>query len=293
MTLYLGPAGGLLSFPSPARDMQRDPVVNIADQVTLGGVHRTQRLGKTARQFQCGWVWLGENDYNALDDLMSGAYGPGPMILMDPGETNLLPVQAGTGTTQLPGTTAPFNANTGTISSVASALSARGRAVQWVVPASSALAADLNVGAGVNDLTPVRANTSYVGSVYAWLASGTGFTAACELEWYDVTGTVIGSAVQGSGVALTTSPQRLTVTAASPATAAYGQITLTNSLLTSGSLTVLSDRWQIREAPDSGLWTVGPAAVRVTLMSLAPRIQLQAGAPASRHNVQLVMQEVG
>jgi hypothetical protein len=293
VTLYLGPAGNLLAFPSPARDMQRDPVANIAQKVTLGGVNRTQRLGKTSRAFKANWVWLGESDYNALDDLMSGAYGPGPMILMDPGETNLLPVQAGTATTQQPGTTAPFNANTGTITSVASALSARGRAVQWVVPASSVLAADLNVGAGVNDLTPVRANTPYAASMYAWLASGTGFTAACELEWYDVAGAVIGSAVQGTGVALTTSPQRLTVTAAAPATAAYGQITLTNSVLTSGSLTVLTDRWQIREAPDNGLWTVGPSAVRVTLMSLSPRAQLQAGAPSSRHNVELELLEVG
>jgi hypothetical protein len=52
VTLYLGPAGNLLAFPSPARDMQRDPVANIAQKTTLGGVNRTQRLGKTSRCLQ-------------------------------------------------------------------------------------------------------------------------------------------------------------------------------------------------------------------------------------------------
>jgi hypothetical protein len=291
MSLYLGVPGNLLPIRDPARGVSRAPVLNVVDQQLLSGRHRTQRIGTPRTRYQCHWNWLAEADARVLRELWLGTYGPGPLVLMDPAEVNLLPPNIAAGTTQLADTTG-WNATVGTISSATSTLALRGRALQWVVPASGALAADLNAGATTADLTPVRAGVTYTVRMQAWLASSTGFTAAAELEWYDVTGAVIGSAVQGTGVALTTSPQQLTVTAAAPAGSAYAQVTLTNSALTSGSLTVLTDRWVLRQAAgDDGTWSVGPAAVRVSILEMP--LALQLATPGSRHDVDLTLQEVG
>jgi hypothetical protein len=290
VTLYLGRPGNLLALPSPARGMGRTSTVAVVDHVLLGGGHRTDRMGLPRRSIKLSWNWLSESDYATLDDLFSGSYGPGALAMLDPAEVNYLPVNAATGTTQTQDTIG-YNATVGTISSVTSALSLRGRAVQWVVPASASLVADLNIGSTIADLIPIRPGVVYTGAVVAWLASSTGFTAACELEWYDSSGAVIGSAVQGSSVALTTSAQRLTVTSVSPSTAAYAQVTLTNAALTSGSLTVLADRWMLRDTPDDGTWTVGPRALRVAMLTLDPSLQLQS--PGSRHDVSCELQEVG
>lgn len=291
MSLYLGLPGQLLAIRDPARDLDRTPVLNVVEQQLLSGRVRTQRLGIPRTRYGLHWNWLSEDDVRKLRELWLGTYGPGNLILMDPAEVNLLPPHVASGTTQL-GDTTGLAATVGTISSVTSTLSLRGRAAQWVVPASSAGAADLMAGTTVADLTPVRANVAYTLRMQAWLASGAGFTAAAELEWFDSAGAAIGSPVAGTGVALTTSPQQVSVTANAPSTAAYVQATLTNSALTSGSLTVLTDRWMLRAAAgDDGAWSVGPAAVRVSMIELPNKLQLQT--PRSIHNVDLTLQEVG
>jgi hypothetical protein len=291
MSLYLGVPGNLLAIRDPARDLDRTLILAVAEQQLLSGRVRTQRIGTPRTRYGLHWEWLAETDARILRELWLGTYGPGNLILMDPAEVNLLPPNIASGTTQLADTTG-LAATVGTISSVTSALSLRGRAAQWVVPASSALAADLNAGSTTADLTPVRANVTYTLRMQAWLAASTGFTAAAEVEWFDAAGVAIGSPVAGTGVALTTSPQQVTVTAAAPATAAYVQATLTNSLLTSGSLTVLTDRWILRAAAgDDGTWSVGPAAVRVSMIELPKKLQLQT--PRSIHDVDLTLQEAG
>jgi hypothetical protein len=291
VSLYLGVPGNLLAIRSPARGVDRSSALTVVDQALLSGRHRTQRIGTPRTQYKLHWPWLAEADVRVLRELWLGTYGPGPLAFFDPAEVNLLPPNIAAGTTQLADTTG-WNATVGTISSATSTLALRGRALQWVAPASGALVADLNAGATVADLTPVRAGVTYTARMQAWLASGTGFSGAAELEWYDVSGAVIGSAVQGSGVALTTSPQQLTVTAAAPTGSAYVQVTLTNSALTSASLTVLTDRWALRQAAgDDGTWSVGPAAVRVSILELP--LALQLATPGSRHDVDLTLQEVG
>lgn len=84
------------------------------------------------------------------------------------------------------------------------------------------------------DATPVTAGTTYTFSVYVARTAATAISVSPRILWYDLNGALL-SETTGSTTALTTSLQRLSVTAAAPANAALARVAVANETVLAGS----------------------------------------------------------
>ena len=114
-------------------------------------------------------------------------------------------------------------------------------------------------------------------------------------EWYNSAGVIIGSAVFGTGVALSTSvfTTQVTHTATSPSTAAYGIGLFFNSTTTGGAITTYLDEAQIEEASSVNTWRVGAGTPSVAVESFNVAVQKAVTSTgASNRDVELVLLEL-
>lgn len=109
---------------------------------------------------------------------------------------------------------------------------------------------------GTNGM-PVSANTQYTGSLYIQKSSGTDVDITPIIQWYTAAGASISTSTGSTTTGLTSSYTRLTVTATSPANAAYASV---GFKITSGVNTTSTyhyDQIQFEQGSSATTWVQG------------------------------------
>jgi hypothetical protein len=293
--MLIGPAGNLFTIMNPKPGLNREPSVPQVEHATLNNIHRVDNMGFPKRQYSMDFPLMTIADYNVLNALKLGAYGPGPFVYIDPVVTNLLPPNAATATAQTHGLDGGWNTNVGTLVAAANTTALLGWSPTWVVPTSTGIGnADLNIGSSITDFIPVQVSTQYTFQIRTWSTGAATFAPKAEVEWYDALGVAIGSPVQGSAQVLSGTPVQCSVTATSPSNAAYVQVTLTNSAATVAQVTVFCDQLMLATASGVGTWAADLGQPRVAIMDLKPGVQrLLDPWVGTRQDISMVLQEVG
>lgn len=290
---YLGPAGALVQLPSPAPGYEPAEVLRAGTHELLGGGNVRDRLG-IRRRITLAWPALSDDNYSLVRGLVRSL---GPFRYLDPTERNLLtPNQAG-GSDDLRTIEGVSARTQGTITSSTTFARSGQRSLAWAT--GSALAATdrgyaLRTSSTVDATwTAVRPSIAYTVSAYARTSAAVSMKAG--MEWYDAAGTIIGSAVFGSGVPLSTSNfnTRVTHTATSPSNAAYAVGLLLNSTTTGAAITTYADEFQLEEAGSVGTWRLGVGSPLVAVEGFSASVPLaDATLGFAWHEVELVLVEL-
>jgi hypothetical protein len=290
---YLGYPGSLMQLPSPAPGYEPVDVVRGGTHELLSGGNVRDRLG-VRRRFVLSWPATSDASYVLLRSLTRL---PGPYRYMDPLELNLLTENQSIGTDELR-TTEGFSAFTqGTVSSSSTFARSWSRSLAWAT--GTALAATdrgvrlfTDVGAVDRTWAAVRPSTQY--TISGYLRSTAAVSMSAGINWYDTAGVLITS-VAGAGVALSTSNfnTRVTHTATSPSTAAYGVGKFLNTTTTGAAITVYFDELQLEEGSSASSFRLGVGTPLVSVDSLGHSILLADGTVGyALHQTELVLLEL-
>lgn len=291
---WLGPAGALVQLPSPSMSGYQ-----ATDQLR-GGFHDLMGGGAVRdriparRQFLLPYEAMLDDSYAALRTL---ARLPGPLRYLHPFERNLLTVNQSTGTDELRSTDGVVARFQGAASSTTTQARSGTRSIAWA--SGTALAA---TGRGVylynststidGTWAVVRPSTQYTLSGYLRTTAAVSMQAL--FDWHDATGAYLSTNV-GTGTALSTSAwTRVSLTATSPATAAYGIGAWLNSTTTGAAITVYHDDLQLEEAAAATAWRLGAGTPLVAVDALENTVVVtRAATGVTYHQVELVLQEIG
>lgn len=290
---YLGPAGSLTALPSPAPGYAPvDEIRGGTHELLAGSVRDRLRV---LRRYTLSWPGLTDDNWATVRQMM---LLPGPHRYLDPLERNMLTPNQAHGTDHLRSTEG-FSARTqGTISSSTTFFRSGSRAAAWAT--GSALGSTdrgyvLRTSTTVDATwTAVRPSVGY--TISGYLRTSATVSVKAGFEWYDSAGVIIGSAVFGSGVSLSTSnfTTRVTHTATSPSTAAYAVGLFFNSTTTGGAITVYLDEAQIEEAAAVTGWRIGGGTPLVSVDSLDHSIVVADGLlGVAYHAAELQLLELG
>jgi hypothetical protein len=280
---WLGPAGSLVQLPNPQAGYSPGILIKAGTHDLLGGGHVQDRLG-IRRRFTLTWPWQTDTNHVIVAQLVRAL---GPFRYLDGAERNQLTANQSTGTDDLR-TTEGFSARTqGTISSSTAQFRSGQRSAAWAT--GSALGSTnrgfvLATSTTVDDTwTAVRPSTAY--TISGYLRTTAAVSIKAGFEWYDSAGAIIGSAVFGTGTALSTSnfTTQVTHTATSPSTAAYGLGLFLNSNTTGGAITVYLDEAQIEEAGSVNAWRVGAGTPSVAVEGYSVGVQKVVTATGATH----------
>lgn len=137
MTFYFGkPALGLVALPSPLTGLTPTSDRNSTTHTASSGGRTVDFARRTRRTFTLGWKALDPVSYSVLEEFYTGARGPGPFALLDPGRRNHLTAQQSGATSQY-NDASGFTVAAGSGEAVASSAGPvlRGpRALRWTVP---------------------------------------------------------------------------------------------------------------------------------------------------------------
>lgn len=265
---YLGPVGALQALPLVGGEVNAGLDLSAATQRALGGARTVDYVGAPKRIYQFSGEALTTDELSVLEALALGAYGFGPLVLLDPWRTNQLDENLATGTGAL-ATTEGFMAVTGSITSSTAQPSRGLRSLAWAVTAVSqrmVTGALANVTAAQVTDIPVLPSTSYAAAVKARLSASTG-SARLDAYWFTAAGAAISSST-GTAAALSTGgTTTLSVVATSPATAALLRLSVTNTAYLAAT-TIYLDDWQLAMATSVPAWTMGTGVPRVAITEL-------------------------
>jgi hypothetical protein len=295
MTIYLGPAGNLQALPYMGRGVGAALDLGAAVQRTLGGPRTVDYIGTPKRSYQLSREFLTADELSILEGLALGAYGPGPLILIDPWRRNLLTANqaaAGDASHDLTGWTGSATAVLSLIGPD-STLALRG---QYAVRATMGTTGS-NQGPRLGDgstaaqviatACPVMPGLTHTASGWLRLASGTASSWRPVLAWYTTAGTasVINPASTGTASTPTGTWSQRVVTGTAPSDAAYvlprfdtsptvvHAVDFDDVILTQGTSTI---------------WTMGTGVPRVAFTDLGDTYPI-----FDNHNVSISLQEVG
>jgi hypothetical protein len=288
--IYCGPAGALVKLPAHAQDMEYPLVRPSAVQILGDGGQVVHRFGRGRRRYGKRWQDLGPDDLSVIERLY---LLPGPLILDDPNRRNRLTANQSSGSDtgrDITGAMARFQ---GTLASSTAQSRSSPRSFAWAT--GSALG---STGRGIYLYTintavdhtwhPVRPSTTY--TVSGYLRSTAAVSMLAGFDWHDATGTYISTSA-GSGVALSTVNfnTRVTFTATSPSTAAYGIPLFTNSTTTGAAITVYLDDPMVEEASAASAHVLGTGVPRVVPVGDLEAVSRMFGYASPG----IVLQEVG
>ena len=292
---YLGYPGALQALASPAPGYSAEDVIRGGTHELLSGGNVRDRVG-VRRRYTLPWPAMTDASWHVVRSLVRI---PGPFRYQDPIEPNLLTANQSLGTDELRTTDGIIARFQGTVSSSTAQQRSWQRAAAWAT--GTALAATdrgfylYNSNTAVDSTwTAVRPSTQY--TVSGYLRSTAAVSMKAGWDWHNAAGTYLSTDL-GSGVALSTSNfnTRVTHTATSPSTAAYGIPIFLNSNTTGAAITVYLDEVQMEQAAAASTFRAGVGTPWVSVESLAHDIVLADGATtgAAIHNVELSLLEVG
>jgi hypothetical protein len=231
--IYFGRPGKLVTLPWPKGDLGKPYERQTFDFVTGSGFHQVSSLAAGSRPYTIGWEALHVDNFAKLSQYRIGANGPGPWVLIDPSEPNLMPanVSAATGlyadATELisvggTGGTAGSNSNATYIHRTTGY-----RSISWRFLASPIDTAPvLRVQPLYRNWygIPVVVGLPYTFSSWARVDGvvETNATLSARIQWWDAAGALLSEST-GGDVAVT-GWQRLSVTATAPANAVYADV---------------------------------------------------------------------
>lgn len=291
----LGYPGALVVLPSPAPGYAPVDEVRAATHELLSGVNVRDRIG-VRRRWTLSWPAMTDASWATVRAL---ARIPGPFRYVDPLEPNMVTENQSVGTDATRTTDGIVARFQGTVSSSTAQQRSWQRAAAWAT--GTALAATdrgfylYNSTTAVDSTwTAIRPSTQY--TVSGYLRSTAAVSMKAGWDWHDSTGIYLSTSL-GTGVALSTANfnTRVTHTATSPATAAYGIPIFLNSTTTGAAVTVYLDEVQMEQAAAASIFDIGAGTPWVSVESLGHSIVVADGATtgAAVHDVSLVLLEVG
>lgn len=206
MTFYFGRASaGLVALPPPGKGLTPTLERQSTVHESSSGGRVVDLASRTRRTFALSWTDLDPAALSTLEEFFTGARGPGPFVLLDPGRRNYLtPNQSGATSQSNDGTGFQVSAGSGEAVSSASAPVLRGpRSLRWSLPAT--------VTSGVLDLTPPAGLIGFptpAGTPWTWSGqiSSAGLAASVTvtpaLSWVRADGSEV-AATLGTPVAAT------------------------------------------------------------------------------------------
>ena len=266
MPFYMGVAGHMVTLPRPPAGMEGTLVRQGGSRELAGGGTSTDITGRR-RTYRLPYQRLGSatvGDFATLEAFHIGMWGPGPFMVLDPQRTNMLPLNVAS-STNLFRSTELFVATVGTLTSVTTQSATALRCLRWA-PGTLAAAQSVRAPDPTSEFAaPAIPSLAYVASLQARLDTGSpAANARAELRWYDATGAAL-STTQGTSTALSTSAwTTLTVTATTPAGAAYVGVAL-QTPTTGVAPLFLTDAWQLQLGSVATTWVPGTGVPRVTV----------------------------
>lgn len=264
---YLGQPGNMIQLPPPMNGYTANGATGESPQPLLSGATAVMRVTRTKRTYQLNWQRLAGRDWQIVEGFYRRFFGYGPWCFVSPDDRNRLHTTAALAGAPN-GDISKFAANVGTLSydSTDAAPIAPSGVVKWVGATTSS---NLVVGTFVAGF--VAPDTSYsppllpsepvTVSWYARTASSTA-TATCTVTGRTSTGTSTGSVVS-SAATLTTSWQRLTVTAAAGALGAGPYLVPILTCTSASAPNILVACPQLEYASAATAWAVDSHVPRV------------------------------
>lgn len=229
--VYFGKPGALFQMPWPVGGIEKPYERQIFDFLTGSGLHQVSQLQGGSRLYSAKWEALHVDNYAKLHQYFVGANGPGPYVLLDPSEPNILPANvAAACSLYKTGRDFVSNANATegqVVANTNDTVIHRPHAdtcIKWLFTGVAVATPTLGV-AGL--FRSWYATPALVGQAYTWSSwmradpVDTAITASMTLEFLDVAGTSLGAATSSGNVSLTATYQRVSVTATAPAGTAY------------------------------------------------------------------------
>jgi hypothetical protein len=280
VTVYIGRPGSLVALRSPRKGLLAQVTRASRARDTLGGGRTVDYAPRVLRTWQLNWSALTHEDQSTLMSFFAGHNGPGPWVLLDGAERNLLTVNQSSATSAFNDTSGFSASGAGvTLASTATTFDRGPRSLAWNIP--TGVTSTLTVGApnaswpGI----PVVAGQAYR---FQARVKGGGADGTVDLtpliRWLDVAGADL-SVVNGTLVTTSTGAFSDLVVASTvaPAGAAYAlpRVQTTGASVTA-SATVWIDKPMLSmpTARDPGtVWTAGLGVARVSIPNLDHQLQ--------------------
>jgi hypothetical protein len=272
--IYFGTPGSLITLFHPRGGVQATRVRPVQEFALGNGERRTRRAQFGSREYTLSWESLQYPDFATLQAFDQGHNGPGPFVLLDPGQRNQLTVNQAAATSELNATDNFTIAGSGSSIASSTTLIERGpRALAWTFqftsPSSGSIVLDSPYLGWFG--IPVVSRPY----VFNFLARGGGtdgiVTIRAEILWYGVTGTLLGTTSGSSAATSTGAWAAYLATATPPASTAYAICKVTYvSGASAGSIVYISSL-QFEEGSTAGTWRPGTGVRPVSIVSLEDR----------------------
>jgi hypothetical protein len=273
---WLGPAGKLTQLVEPdavAHVRPRRRAVHVPAARTAQAT--VDDMGRAAA-VRLGWSERNPLTADELSVLETLYESQGPLRFIDGSKRNLLTPNQSEGTDALYDTTG-FSAFTqGTVSSATAQARTGLRSLAWdTAGALGATGRGVRFFTDVNTIdetwTAVLPSTAYTASVYVRASAAVSMQVG--INFYSSAGTLL-SSPSAAGVAVSTTDwsTRLTFTATSDATAAYGIVKVLNTTTTAATIQVYLDDAQLEEGSSTTAQVVGVGTPTVDFASLEPAL---------------------
>jgi hypothetical protein len=265
-------------------------------QLDSGGV----RIGRTVagrRRFALSYLTLDASDLAVLQAYEHGHNGPGPWVLWNTNDVNLLTVRQSSATSST-GTTSGFSiqSGTGTLLSQPAAYQRGPRSLGWFWGAAASgdqvLLLDPVVTAWYG--IPVIAGLSYTWSFYVrGFGTDPAVSLTAGIDWRSSTSGILSTSSGLTSASSNSGYVRFTVTGTAPANAVFARpkITATGASIT-GDSNLSIDQLQFEQAAAASTWVAGTGLHPV---DFADDVQDSRpwNADTLRTGPELVLQEVG
>lgn len=294
--IYFGLPGKLRQIYDPFGGMVVQRVIQRSVFNTASGGARVQRALRGVRTYTLNYELLGYENFAYLEAIEQGHYGPGPFVLLDPGQRNLLTVnQASSGSDSNDARDFTVTGIGGSLSAVSGAAGALPKSVLWQFATATPASAFLALDAPAPDWPGIPvAPRPYS---FGFSAQGGGTDGIVQLTpnftWFDINGAVLSTP---TGPAINTSPtlpvyfkQENVIPPIGACFVTLG-ITATPAGIAAGDQVSLYG-FQFNEGTTVDVqWTPGTGVLPVEPMSLAN--SMPHGEPGFRRSPALVLQEV-
>lgn len=231
-TVYFGKPGVFFSLPWPVGGVDKPYERQIFDFLTGSGFHQVSQLQGGSRLYGLKWDALHVDNYGKLEQYFVGANGPGPFVLLDPSEPNLLPPNVSSAMS-LYKTGRDFTSNASPtegdpVVNTNESFIHRPHAdssVKWLFTGAAVATPSLGVAPLFRSWygTPALVGQAYTFS--SWMrADGvvdSAITASMQMDFLSTAGVLVGSLTSSGNIALTAAWTRVSVTATAPAGTAY------------------------------------------------------------------------